>query len=230
MTDLNLMPPIGFVVEGHGEFNCYPSLVARIVGVNTLHVPIVNAGGCGGLVRNLEEHLSDLILSSHPSSVIVTVDYVDVIEQGLCDSCNSLINDLECRANFWLETQSSNRRMQPLPTSIKVVVQVQKFESWFVAGCDSLSKEGWVSTEECGKFNDSDVDIVNPTKWLREHLKINFNPKNKSQAKGIISKLCVEKMKNKSRSFRKFYSENVKAYENWVQLNHFSEQPGTDHG
>ncbi len=32
-------PPIGFIVEGHGEYNCYPSLVQRIVGAKGFHIP-----------------------------------------------------------------------------------------------------------------------------------------------------------------------------------------------
>jgi len=67
-------PPIGFIVEGHGEYNCYPSLVSRIVDGDGFKIPRVNAMGCGNIVRHLDRQLRPLVLADHPYRVIVTLD------------------------------------------------------------------------------------------------------------------------------------------------------------
>jgi hypothetical protein len=59
-----MQPAIGFIVEGYGEFVSYPTLVSRITGVAGLHTPRVLGHGAGGVVRNIREHLDDLISRS----------------------------------------------------------------------------------------------------------------------------------------------------------------------
>ncbi len=88
-------PPIGFIVEGTGEYNAYPSLVSRILAVNNLHLPIVNSGGCGTIYRNLGRLLSNLILTYHPLNIIVTVDLIDAIKQKMHKNCEELRLALE---------------------------------------------------------------------------------------------------------------------------------------
>jgi len=84
-------PPIGFIVEGDGEYYCYPSLVCRILRKRGFDIPIVNAGGCGSLVKRLDDHLDSLVLSKHPYNIIVTLDLKDMLSEHFYSDCKQLI-------------------------------------------------------------------------------------------------------------------------------------------
>jgi hypothetical protein len=86
-------PPVGFVVEGFGEYYAYPTLVAKIVGLGaTTNIPRVNARGYGNVVKNLEGHLEDLVRRSHPLRVVVTEVHPESwtrLTRQPCDACPS---------------------------------------------------------------------------------------------------------------------------------------------
>jgi len=213
---LQVRPPIGFVVEGRGEYYCYPSLVCRIVGASGFKVPRVNAGGIGSVVRNLPDQLAALVLADHPFHVIVTMDLKDVLAQALCCDCHHLKTDLEAQANRWMRESQGDPRLQPLPERVAIVVQVPKFESWIIADVLGLARSGYLTTEETSQSN-VDEAVTDPARWLRERTRPGRNQKNPRYAKEIISHLCPETMRSSSRSFDKFFREVRHSYDCWCQ-------------
>lgn len=209
-------PPFGFVVEGHGEYNCYRSLACRIVGVSGIHIPIVNAGGTGNIVRHLIDHLNDIVLTNHPCHILISVDLKDNIGQNYRD-CEHLRDELTKQAAEWLKIASSNSRLQPLPHQIDIIIQIPKFESWILADINNLKSTGYVSIEE-NHINDVDNQILNPAKWLEERITCGRRLKDPRFAKDIISRLDPHVMRQNSKSFDKFFRETLSAYENWCQM------------
>ena len=207
-------PPIGFIVEGHGEYNCYPSLFCRIVGVSGLHTPCVNAGGCGSVVMHLKEQLTDLFLSVSPISVIITVDLEDVLKQGLATTCAGLLQDLNGKINEWKLYANNDERLHPLPDRIICVVQIKKFESWLISDIGGLKKAGLVDS---GLDQIEDAEMIScPDSWLGDNLIITGSVKNPRVAKSVISALRPDVMRMHSRSFDKFFRESVAAYDVWM--------------
>ena len=117
-------PPIGFVVEGSGEYVCYPSVVSRILGCSGLHIPCANAGGYGNIVRNLGESLQDLVLAYHPYHVVVTSDARDPVKDGVFSNCREARKAVWNAAEDWLASAKGSVRLHPLPRRITVVLQV----------------------------------------------------------------------------------------------------------
>jgi len=209
-----LRPPIGFVVEGHGEFNCYPSLVHRIVGARGFKIPRVNAGGYGNLVRNLGDQLRALVLADHPSNIIVTVDLRDVIRENLYATCAELVSAMNQQAAEWYAQASSDGRMTPMPNRITVVVQVQEFESWILADLQSVTNCGYALHEQ-HDFSNVDEEVPNPSTWLLNQVEPAINLKNPRLAKSIVTQLNVDEMRKNSPSFDKFHREVMASYGNW---------------
>ena len=212
-------PPIGFIVEGRGEYNCYPSLVCRIIDSSGFKVPRVNAGGYGNILRHLRDQLQALVLADHPFHVIVTVDLKEVIELGLHSDCRQLRADLEKQAKDWLVNARCDHRLQPLPELITVVVQVQKFESWMIADVSSLRESGCLRAEE-PQFSNVDEEIRDPAAWLRNRISPALNFKNPKCAKCIISCLDLTVVRKHSPSFDKFHREVLSSYNCWCQACH----------
>jgi len=210
-------PPIGFIVEGHGEYNCYPSLVCRIVQGSGFSVPRVNAGGYGRITRHLPDQLRDLVLAHHPYHVIITLDLKDVLDAGLYGSCGELRTDLEHQAREWLASSHEAPRLQPLPERISVVIQVQKFESWMIADIGGLRQAGYLGVEEAQPVNVDD-HVTDPTSWLRARMLPGLNHKDPRCAKKVISCLDPRVIRVNSRSFDKFYREVLSSYAGWFQL------------
>jgi len=208
-------PPLGFVVEGTGEYYCYPSLCARIVGAaGGLHIPVVNAQGCGNIVSRLEEQLQSLVLLYNPFEIVVTIDLRDVLSQDMFDSCEDLVHELSQRARAWLEQAGSDSRLCPLPERISIVIQVQKFESWILADVESL----WPNhlRRRTSQIGDVDHAVDDPARWLKDHLIPFQDIKNPHDAKSIISVLNPDVMRTNSRSFDKLYREIQDSYQRWL--------------
>jgi len=210
-------PPVGFIVEGHGEYNCYPSLVGRIISSAGVNIPRVNVGGYGGITRNLGEQLTLLVLAHYPFHIIITIDLKDVLKDKLYDNCEELRIDLEEQAKDWLGNSQHDSRLQPLPERITIVVQIQQFESWIIADISSLNESGCLEAAEL-EFTNVDQDILNPAAWLRKHLRSDLDQKNPKCAKVIISCLDPNVMRIKSPSFDKFYREVLSSYDCWCQV------------
>ena len=208
-------PPIGFIVEGHGEYNCYPSLVQQIVGNKGFHIPRVNAGGVGSLVRNIRKYLRMLVLTHHPFHIIITVDLKDTIKQKLAPSCEQLRTDLSKQVKNWLENEAQyDARLQPLPERITVVIQIQTFETWLIADVVSLVKAGYIKK---GTKQPSNVDeqVTKPAQWLRKRSKQDI--KNPKYAKAMASQLDPKVMRLNSHSFDKFFREVERSYLSWIE-------------
>jgi hypothetical protein len=206
-------PPIGLIVEGEAEYHCYRSLVCRIINIPGLHVPIVNAGGIGNLVRHLDDQLNALVLSNHPYNVIISIDLRDVIRQHLYSDCAQLKLDLEAKANDWLSDAKNNIRLNPLPNRIAVVVHIQQFETWIISDVKNLRSLG-ITVDQIA---DVDSEITNPSDWLKEHMLPHYNLKNPKHAKMIISQLDPSVMMQNSRSFDKFSRETTLSYKCWCK-------------
>lgn len=207
-------PPIGFIVEGAGEYNTYPSLCSRIVNNNSLHIPCVNSGGYGGITSNLKEQLNDLVLIYHPFSIIITIDLIDVIKAQLFIDCTQLYSFLSNQSNEWLLESASNPRMHPLPEYIQTVIQIPKFESWMISDIISLKTANYLNSE-VESVNDVDNTINDPHSWLKDNSISSLNPKDPVIAKNIISTINPDIMKTNSSSFDKFFREVEKHFNLW---------------
>ena len=208
-------PPIGFIVEGHGEYNCYPSLFSKISNASGLKIPIVNAGGCGTIIRHLDEQLNNLLITDSPESVIVTVDLKDALHQGLAESHDDLLRLLSLAIEKWQESASTDPRLQPLPIRICCVVQVRKFESWLIADVEGLKNAELVRADVTQMPNTE--AITEPTTWLKDALKCEANLKSPQFAKKLVTALNPTVMRAHSQSFSKFHSECDSMYKEWEQ-------------
>ncbi|MEW8026831.1 MAG: DUF4276 family protein [Candidatus Thiodiazotropha sp.] len=206
--------PIGFVVEGHGEFHCYPSLFCKAVNASGINVPRVNAQGCGSIVKRLPEHLSDLCIAHQPLKIIVTVDLQDVLDQGLSESCADLVSKLNILANDWLEQAANDSRITTLPTSIVAVVQILKFETWLISDTQGLKNSGLVN--EAVDNVEQPEQVANPSTWIKDNLNISGSVKSPRVAKCVTSALAPDRMRQFCPSFDKFYRECVEGYQLWL--------------
>ena len=184
-------PPIGFIIEGRGEYVSYPSLVCRILGKEVGRIPRNEVRyGCGEISANLDEHLLDLVRVAHPYVVIVTVDLVDFKDQFA--DCVALIDHIQSMANDWLERMRTHPKMSPLPQYIKVVLQIQKFEGWLASDDFGLFNNGLLVDGYTPHFyNDTDTEIEKPHRHLKDIL-IDLDPKNPEDVKKIVAALNVD--------------------------------------
>lgn len=209
-----MRPPIGFIVEGHGEFNCYPSLFSRIVNDNNTFVPLLNAGGCGTIVKRLKEQLTDIQITYKPLVIVVTIDLVDVIDQGLFATCVELVNYLDHQVAEWIENSTGDARLNPLPNRVVNVIQIKKFETWMISDIQGLKEAQFVS-ETVPEVNNAD-EIASPTNWLNINLQTSISTKSPADAKSLFSVLDPARMVANSKSFDKFHREVTIAYQEWL--------------
>jgi hypothetical protein len=209
-------PPVGFVVEGYGEFYSYPSLVCRVLDVNGIKVPCSKApSGCGQVFDNLIVELENLVKVDHPYAVIVTVDYVDL--RNRVNNCREAVEHLQTTANDWLNRMRTQGRFLPLPEHIRVVLQMKKFESWLASDEQGLADSGLLIEGYTPKiYKNTDDDIGNPYPHLKTILS-NLDPKKPRDAKKIVTALNVGKVEAQSRSFRKFAQEVRDTYRLWEE-------------
>jgi hypothetical protein len=206
-------PPIGFIVEGHGEYNCYPSLFCKISQSTGIKIPIVNAGGCGSIVKHLDEQLNSLLTIDSPESVIITIDLKDALHQGFAKDHDGLIELLSRAIKKWKKSAANDLRLQPLPKYICCVIQVRKFESWLIADIEGL-KNADLIRQDIVQMPDAEA-ITEPTAWLKSALKCEANLKSPQFAKKIVSSLTPLIMKAHSQSFSRFYDECNEIYKEW---------------
>lgn len=208
-------PPIGFIVEGHGEYNSYPSLFCKINNISGVKIPVVNAGGCGSIIRNIDEQLTSLMMTDSPENVIVTVDLKDAIYQGFAKDKNELVALISDNISAWKEKAGVDGRLEPLPDNIVFVVQVRKFESWIISDVEGLKKAEIVRSDVSQPLNAE--DIIEPTKWLKDSLKIDVNIKSPIFAKKVVAALNPSVMVQHSQSFMQFYNECKLMAERWMR-------------
>lgn len=208
MNDYNCERPIvGFIVEGHGEYNCYPSLAARSTNTGICYFPVVNAGSCSTIIKRLDEQLTDLVIYRNPVNIIITVDLVDVLKQKLANNLNNLVSIINISCREWLEASRSDKRFSDLPEKIIFVAQIKKFESWLISDIEGLQMQGLLDDDaDIFSFDDAEL-IEKPCKWLRDNLRLGGDIKKPATAKRITSALRPEIMIKKSKSFSRFYHE-----------------------
>lgn len=203
--------PLGLIVEGAGEFHALPNLIRKAFPVPYAPLPVVNAGGIGNIISNLEQLLVDLVRLHHPCRVIITLDMVDVVG-SFFTSCATLRLSLEDRCRTWLATQAGNFGLHPLPEAIATVVQTPAFEAWLMAGCESFQAAGMtVPSFVPHGFNDVDAASINHRDFLHRSLVGGYRkrPSEVSRLSKTIDPLLASKS---SRSFRKFMKEVAAAY------------------
>lgn len=210
---MKLRPPVGFIVEGHGEYNCYPSLFCKISNCNGFKIPILNAGGCGSIIKRLDEQLNDFLQAESPESIIITVDLKDALHQRLAKDCEDLMEKLSESISKWRISAENDSRLHPLPNHIACIIQVRKFESWVISDTEGLKRADLV---HANAEQILDVEsICEPTNWLRSILKGQNNIKSPQFAKKLVSALDPLVMKQHSQSFEKFYLECQSIYIDW---------------
>lgn len=211
-------PPIGFIVEGFGEYEAYPALTSRIAGAAGFHIPRVNAKGFGGITSGLSENMDDLVRLYHPYTVIVTLDLVDVIRRDMFADCAEVRESIEAQLRTWAKERANRREFQPLPETCVVVIQVPKFESWWLADPQSLLARGLFEfrLDEC-EWSNVDSEVPNPARWLEDRLKSSINMKSQSLGNEILCSHDLARMVSMSRSFQKFEKEVRLAYERWLR-------------
>jgi hypothetical protein len=173
-------PPIGFIVEGYGEYNCFPSLVTRILDEQGFPIPRVNAGGCGGIYQKLREKLTRLVLTWKPYTIIVAVDLQDAVKRGVAEDCRGLLRCINSEIDSWQGIDcSQDDRLRPLPAYIRTVIQIKKFETWLIADYESLYESEHIDldAEEIASLSMENLDslIPNPSSWLIEHKTSTFS-------------------------------------------------------
>ena len=202
--------PVAFIVEGHGEFEAYPSLAQRITG-SAINYPCVNAVGYSGITSNLSAKLSRLVITHHPDNVIITLDLRDTIIGGVYRDCADALTNLNENVERWYLDAKTNPRLSPLPQTISVVLQIQTFETWLISDITKLIDQT-TANDIGGQPADVDDTIPDPVDWIKNNLPRAINPKSPVAAKRMIQQLDPIVMRKNSRSFDKFYRELVKIF------------------
>lgn len=148
-----------------------------------------------------------------PLSVIVTIDLEDVLKQHLASTSDELLSSLNNSIKVWKMNAGSNPRLQPLPSQIKIVIQVRKFETWLLTDIDGLKKEGLLK-KNVDKILDAET-IPKPSEWIKRNLSLDVKKPN--LAKKVVTALNPEKMRLHSNSFNVFYQESKIAYSYWLE-------------
>ena len=137
---------LGFIVEGHCEYESIPSIVAKIHGY--FNYPIVNAKGIGNVIKNTGDELLYLVKHFAPRKVIITLDYREAEREGLVNNCTELKEMVLQNCNAFMQTQQSGSLT--LPEEIVVVIADKTYESWICADYENLKNND---------LFDSDKDI-----------------------------------------------------------------------
>jgi len=209
-------PPVGFIVEGRGEFDSYPSLLSKVIDESSLNFPRINARGNGGIIRHLHEHLSDIVKTHKPVSVMVTVDLIDLVDEGIFTTCAELLEALVFNLNKWAEDNSSFPKYLPFPEKFSVVIQIPKFESWLIADKRSLCQRGYINIPDSEEqWTNVDDEVKNPHKWFHEVSQQGLDLKQPLVCREIAGCIDIDVVKTVSPSFDKFYREVRKLYDHW---------------
>lgn len=196
--------PAAFIVEGYCEYETFPSFYSKILGA--CYIPISNAKGIGNITKNTGDELLKVIKLLKPEIVIITLDYREALREKLVETCVELKELVEKNCAEFIESQKNGTLK--LPKEIIVVVADKTYESWLCADYEGLKTNELIDealiTEE---FNNVDIEIPNPNKWLKSKLKEDVDLKSKANRKKIASTVNPEIAKENSRSFQKFHKE-----------------------
>ncbi len=200
-------PNLGFIVEGHCEFEGIPSFVGRIMGV--FNFPIHNAKGIGNIIKNLDRELLFLVKNFSPKNIIITLDSSDAINQGLCSSCIEL-KEIVCeKANEFIDNQKKGSLQ--LPENIVVVIADKTFDTWLCSDLEGLKTCDLIDESKVTEtFTNVDQEIASPSSWIKSKLIKKANHKNRRHRKKLASSIRPEIGQKFSRSFDKFIREVIK--------------------
>jgi hypothetical protein len=196
---------LGLIVEGHCEYDSLPSVLSKIP--NTpFYTPIINAGGIGNIMKNVEEHLLSLIKLHSPKKIVIVLDYRDALKEGLVKDCVELKNLISEKCQKFIQSQQ-NGSLQ-LPENIVVIIADKTFETWICADLISLAQNPNFNPELLvEEFENVDLQIENPCQWLNKKLLTDIDIKSRRHRVTIYKALNPEIAKEKSKSFNKFYRE-----------------------
>jgi hypothetical protein len=195
---------LGFIVEGHCEYESIPSIVAKIHG--HFNYPIVNAKGIGNIIKNTGDQLLYLIKYFAPRKIIISLDYRDAEREGLVNNCVELKEMVIRNCDTFIRAQQNGSLT--LPEEIVVVIAIKTYESWICADYENLkTNDLFDASKITEEYQNVDTEIPNPCNWLQSKLKRNIDMKNRSNRKKVSQTLRPDIAATKSRSFRKFYKE-----------------------
>ena len=210
--------PVGFIVEGRGEYNSFNALFYGITGVSA-RTPCSRPQGYGRILKSLEAELTDLVVTHSVARVVVCIDLKDVVSNknhGFED-CAALRLSLQERADEWLKKIKDDPRVRFPPEEVVVIIQVKKFESWMIADLDALNQAGLLE-RTIKQVKNVDEMSKDPGSVIKGVLKKGLTTKNPNTARDICRAIRPDIAKKNSRSFRKFDKEMRLAAEKW--LNH----------
>lgn len=195
---------LGFIVEGHCEFEAIPSFVGRILGY--FDFPVHNAKGIGNIIKNLDQELLYLIKIHKPKNIIITLDAADAINQGLCKTCVELKEIVNSSAEKFRESQENGSLM--LPEKIIVVIADKTYDTWICSDIEGLKSCDLIDSDKITEtFTNVDQEIPSPASWIKSKLTKNANPKNRRHRKKLASSIRPETGREFSPSFDKFLRE-----------------------
>lgn len=195
------------IVEGDCEYDCYPSFISKITDYPT-YVPMLNCGGIGSLIVNLEEHLLDIVRGFAPETIIITVDLKDAIDQKFVSDCSQLKELLHRKSLEWLERSKTTKIKKDLPKNISIVIVDKTYETWLIADMVGLASCDLIVSDKLDEtFENVDTEITSPSGWLKSKLCENIDPKSKRYRKQIGK--CINPIRGEhfSRSLKKFCKE-----------------------
>jgi len=199
-----MRPKLGFIVEGHCEYDCIPSIVSKIEG--HFNYPIVNAQSIGNVIKHTGKLLLDIIKTYSPEKIIISLDYRDALRQGIVNDCIELKEMVSAKAKEFIESQVNGTLT--LPNEIVVVIADKTYDSWICADYENLkTNELFEASKISETYHNVDEEIDNPCTWLQSKLKNKIDLKSRAYRKKVVKTLRPDIAIQKSRSFRKFHKE-----------------------
>lgn len=195
---------LGFIVEGHCEYESIPSIISKIYGY--FNYPIINAKGIGNIIKNTNDELLYIVKHFSPRKIIISLDYREAEREGLVTNCVELKEKVIQNCNLFLRTQQNGSLT--LPEEICVIIADKTYESWICADYENLKINSLFDGDKITEqFEDVDAEIPNPFSWLQSKLKDDIDMKARANRKKVAQTLRPEIAATKSRSFRKFFKE-----------------------
>jgi hypothetical protein len=199
------MVDLALIVEGHCEYDSFPSIISKIPNTPQ-YVPIINAGGIGNIMKNVQEQLLTMIKIHSPRKIVITLDYRDALKENLVQDCIELKYMVTQKCQEFIDSQVNGSLN--LPNNIVVVVADKTFESWVCADIISLkSNENFNSELITEEFQNVDIEIPNPSQWLTSKLASDIDIKNRRNRVKIYKNIDPIVAREKSKSFDKFFRE-----------------------
>lgn len=209
--------PLGFVVEGLCEHQTYELLIRRGIAAPHGKMPIANAWGNGGVRKDLEERLVEVVKVGHPCAVIVTLDMQDALDEGAFETCEVMRLSLQERCDHWLKSARGNGKLSPLPEHIVVVIQAPVFEVWLAADVEGLHHLAAKKNAPRPQWGNVDSELSKPVDWLDRYVSGGFRKK-PQEAHRLAKVLHPARMARSSRSFEKFWKEVHRGYQVWSAI------------